>query len=104
MLNAFRLVRRLTGHPTPEEMIRALRGVVDIYRPSFDEEGGRNALANTKLLWREIFGADIDVRKEIIEPAVAERRAVYEAIAADHRKEQLRRIAESGEESKESPR
>jgi len=73
-LNAFRLVRQTTGHPTPEEMIQVLRKIVDIYRPSFDEEQGRNAIANTQLLWHEIFGAKIDVRKEIIEPALEEKR------------------------------
>lgn len=93
-LEAFRLVRRLTGHPTPEELIVGLRKVVDIYRPTFDEEHGRNALANTKLLWQEIFGAEIDVQREIIRPALEERRRYFNQGAG--LKDKLREIGERG--------
>lgn len=93
-LLAFRLVRDLTGHPTPEELIVGLRKVVDIYRPTFDEEHGRNALANTKLLWQEIFGAEIDVQREIIRPALEERRRYLNQGAG--LKDKLREIGERG--------
>ena len=91
---AFRLVRKLTGHPTPEEMIHALRGAVDIYRPGFDGEERGDAIANTQLLWREIFGAEIDVREQIIRPAVAERSRFFDQTLGNSLKERLRQIGE----------
>jgi hypothetical protein len=76
-LRAFHLVRDKLGHPTEDELIKALRRVVDIYRPSFDEESGNNARENTELLWRDLFGKNINVAQEIIAPALAERRKNY---------------------------
>jgi hypothetical protein len=76
-LRAFRLVREKLGHPTEDELIMALRRVVDIYRPSFDEESGNNARENTELLWQNLFGKTINVAQEIIAPALAERRKSY---------------------------
>ncbi len=93
-LAAFRLVRERTGHPTAEEMIQALRGAVDIYRPGFEGEERWDAIANTELLWRKIFGAEIDVRREIIRPALAERSRFFDTSAGDALKERLRQIGE----------
>jgi len=72
-LKAFHLVRAKTGHPTEV----ALRRVVDIYRPSFDEESAGDPRHNTQVLWRELFGTAIDVGQQIISPALAERRKNY---------------------------
>lgn len=76
-LRAFHVVRAKTGHPTEEELREALRRVVDIYRPSFDEESAGNPRDNTELLWRNLFGKTINVTEEIIAPALAERRRNY---------------------------
>ena len=76
-VRAFKMVREKTGHPTEAELLAALRRVVDIYRPSFDEESAGNPVHNTQVLWHELFGRDVNVRELIIAPALAERRRNY---------------------------
>ena len=76
-LQAFRMVRAKTGHPTEDELVTALRRVVDLYRPSFDEEVGSDPRHNTVMLWRELFQKPINVAQQIIAPALEERRRNY---------------------------
>ena len=86
-LAAFHLVRERTGMPTEEQLKRALQRIVDIYRPKFDEEAAGDPLNNTRILWRELFGHDIDVRAEIIRPAVEKRNVTYGAQVPDWKSE-----------------
>jgi hypothetical protein len=76
-LDAFRLVLDKTGHPTADELISALQRNVDMFKPNFDEENSGDPVANTQRLWRELYSSGIDVRKEIIVPAVQRRKAGY---------------------------
>lgn len=93
-LKAFRVVIDRTGHPTEAEMIEELQKAVDLFRPGFDEESAGDMTATTALLWREVFGRAIDVRAEIIAPALALRKKGYghDLPDADHR-ETLREAA-----------
>ncbi len=76
-LDAFRRVIAVTGHPTAEEMKRELQNAVDLFRPGFDEQSPNRYHENTRQLWRDVFGAEIEVREEIITPAVARRKLGY---------------------------
>jgi hypothetical protein len=93
-LAAFRLVIDRTGHPTEDELRRELQFAVDLYRPNFDEEMVGDITSNTRVLWQELWGKQIDVRAEIIRPAIAARRAGYDMPQADY-KAKLRRLGES---------
>jgi len=76
-LEAFSRVLKLSGHPTADELKNELKNAVDLFRPGFDETSPNRYSENTELLWREIYGQEIDVRKEIIEPALAKRSQGY---------------------------
>jgi hypothetical protein len=86
-LRAFRSVISKTGHPTEIELIDELQMAVDLFRPSFDEENASDLVNNTRRLWPLIFGREIDVRKEIIAPALAKRRAGYDLPTRDYKRE-----------------
>ncbi|GDX09279.1 hypothetical protein LBMAG57_10510 [Verrucomicrobiota bacterium] len=95
-LAAFRLVIARMGHPTEDEMRRELQIAVDLFRPNFDEEMIGDITTNTRVLWQELWGKDINVRQEIIAPAVALRNKGYlEQMAREPYSDQLRKASES---------
>jgi hypothetical protein len=78
-LQAFQLVIAKTGHPTEAEFIKHLQKAVDLYRPKFDEETARGDMtANTRELWKILWGKEIDVRAAIIRPALERSRHDYD--------------------------
>ncbi len=81
--------------------MRALRRVVDIFRPAFDEESAANPAHNTQILWRELFGRDIHVRATFIAPALAGRRQSCKG-SAGGLKNVLGRIQPSGDHDSRS--
>lgn len=76
-LRAFRLVIERTDQPTEEVMLHELQAAVDLYRPKFDEDSCGDITTNTSILWLELWGREIDVRREIIAPALKRRREGY---------------------------
>lgn len=76
-LLAFRRVIELTAHPTEAELRHELQNAVDLYRPSFDADSPNRYPENTSRLWREIFGKELDLRREIIAPALGRRATGY---------------------------
>lgn len=85
-LKAFERTAQLTGHPTADEFKRELQNAVDLFRPAFDEDSPNRYPENTRRLWREIFRAGIDVRRDIIEPARARRKQGYGELPPDYKK------------------
>lgn len=94
-LRAFHLVFDKTGHPTEAELKTALGRVIDLlYHPSFDEEGTEaDPWENTRTVWRELYQKEIDIRAEIIRPALQIRRHAYGLDLPDYKAE-LRRLGE----------
>ena len=85
-LKAFERTIELTGHPTADELKRELQNAVDLFRPAFDEDSPNRYLENTRKLWRKLFQGEIDIRREIIEPAIARRKQGYGAVPPDYKK------------------
>jgi len=96
---AFRVVRRKTGHPTEAELIHELQMAVDLFRPSFDEEQGHDMANNCRRLWPVIYGREIDPRTEIIAPALQKRREGYGEPTRDYKQELRDAIASYGARS-----
>lgn len=86
-LEAFRVVKKKTGHPTEAELIAELQMAVDLFRPSFDEEQGQDLANNCRRLWPILYGREIDPRQEIIAPALARRKEGYGEPTRDYKQE-----------------
>lgn len=84
-LKAFERVIQLTGHPTAEEFKIELQNAVDLFRPAFHEESPNCYPENTLRLWQEVFHKDINLQREIIDPAIARRRKGYGESPPDYK-------------------
>lgn len=67
---AFEEVIARTGHPTEGELLDSLIRAVHLYRPGYDQAAPGDPITNTRLLWKRLYGRDIDVRQEIIATGV----------------------------------
>jgi hypothetical protein len=87
-VRAFERVIQLTGHPTAAELQAELQNAVDLFRPAFEDDSPNQFPENVRRLWREVFQSEIDVRVQIIEPALERRRTGYgEGPGADYKGE-----------------
>ena len=59
---------------------------MDLFRPAFDEDSPNRYPDNTRRLWREVFHAEIDIRRDIIEPAIVRRQQGYGESPPDYKK------------------
>jgi hypothetical protein len=92
-IRAFQLVHSKMGMPTEEQLKEVLMNAVDLYRPRFDEEKtAGDIFYNTRTIWKILYGKEIDVRAEIITPAVARRQKGY-GPASSSFKADLRKIS-----------
>jgi hypothetical protein len=85
-LLAFRMVIELTGHPTRAEFQHELQEAVDLFRPSFAEESPNRYPENAVRLWRDLWRAELDLRRDIIAPALARRRAGHGEPPPDYKR------------------
>ena len=85
-LKAFERTHQLTGHPTRDELKLELQNAVDLFRPAFNEDAPNCYPENTRRLWREIFQTEIDIQREIIEPALARRKQGYGETPPDYKR------------------
>lgn len=83
---AFRRVIDLTGHPTKEEFLHELQNAVDLFRPAFEEESPNRYPENAVRLWRELWQADLDLRRDLIAPALVRRRAGHGETPPDYKR------------------
>jgi hypothetical protein len=68
-IRAFNLVLEKTGLPTQEQLIDELRASYDLFY--FQMDGRKSGLwENTEKLWPRVYGREIDVRAEVIQPVL----------------------------------
>jgi hypothetical protein len=68
-IRAFQLVLEKTGRPSEQELVRELQASYDLFY--FQKDGRKSALwVNTEKLWPRIYGHEIDVQAQIIQPVL----------------------------------